>query len=64
MLETIPYPRELIALCRGAHNRLGFAYQIALLRLTGRFPSQQPLALLPDVLAFVANELALHPHRD
>jgi hypothetical protein len=75
MLETIPYPRELIAeqvvftpadhaqiaLCRGAHNRLGFAYQIAFLRLTGRFPSQQPLELLPDVLAFVANELALTP---
>ena len=75
MLETIPYPRELIAervvftpadhaqiaLCRGAHNCLGFAYQIAFLRLTGRFPSQQPLELLPDVLAFVANELALTP---
>jgi len=75
MLDTIPYPRELIAervvftpadhaqivLCRGAHNRLGFAYQMAFLRLTGRFPSQQPLELLPDVLAFVASELALAP---
>jgi Domain of unknown function (DUF4158) len=75
MLETTPYPRELIAervvftpadhaqsaLCRGDHNRLGLAYQMAFLRLTGRFPSQQPLELVPDVLAFVAGELALAP---
>jgi len=46
------------ALCRGDHNRLGVAYQMAFLRLTGRFPSQQPLELLPDVLAFVAGALA------
>jgi hypothetical protein len=75
MEDTLFYPRELIAervvftpadhaqiaLCRGAHNRLGFAYQMAFLRLTGRFPHQQPLELLPDVLAFVASELALAP---
>ena len=75
MEATLLYPRELIAarvvftpadhaqiaLCRGAHNRLGFAYQMAFLRLTGRFPNQQPLELLPDVLAFVASELALAP---
>src|SRR5437870_9114036 len=75
MEDTLLYPRELIAervvftpadhaqiaLCRGAHNRLGFAYQMAFLRLTGRFPNQQPLELLPDVLAFVASELALAP---
>ena len=34
---------------------------MAFLRLTGRFPNQQPLELLPDVLAFVASELALAP---
>src|SRR5439155_5552129 len=75
MEDTLLYPRELIAervvftpadhaqiaLCRGAHNRLGFAYPMAFLRLTGRFPNQQPLELLPDVLAFVASELALAP---
>src|SRR5256884_143219 len=75
MEDTLLYPRELIAervvftpadhaqiaLCRGAHNRLGLAYQMAFLRLTGRFPSQQPLELVPDVLAFVASELALAP---
>ena len=75
MEATLLYPRDLIAervvftpadhaqiaLCRGEHNRLGLAYQMAFLRLTGRFPSQQPLELLPDVLAFVAGELALAP---
>jgi Domain of unknown function (DUF4158) len=75
MEDTLFYPRDLIAervvftpadhaqiaLCRGDHNRLGWAYQMAFLRLTGRFPSQQPLELLPDVLAFVAGELALAP---
>src|SRR5215475_7726643 len=75
MVDTLLYPRDLItervvftsadhaqiALCRGDHNRLGLAYQMAFLRLTGRFPSQQPLELLPDVLAFVAGELALAP---
>ena len=34
---------------------------MALLPLAGRFPNQQPPELLPDVLAFVANELALAP---
>lgn len=75
MRETMPYPRGLIAerivctpadhaqiaLCRGPHHRLGLAYQMALLRRTGRFPNPQPLALLPDGLAFVASELALAP---
>jgi Domain of unknown function (DUF4158) len=73
MLHLLHYPRELIAervvftpadqaqiaTCRGAHNRLGFAYQLGFLQLTGRFPTQQPLEILGDLLAFVAQELAL-----
>ena len=73
MLRPVHYPREImvdrvvftpcdhdrISLCRGAHNRLGFAYQMGFVRLTGRFPSQQPLEILDDLLAFVAHELAL-----
>ena len=73
MLHMVHYPREilvdrvvftphdhdLIALCRGAHNRLGFAYQMGFVRLTGRFPAQQPLEILDDLLAFVAHEVAL-----
>jgi Domain of unknown function (DUF4158) len=75
MVDTLLYPRELIAervvftpadhaqiaLCRGAHNRLGFAYQMAFLRLTGRFPNQQPLELLPDVRR---QRTRSGPHRD
>ena len=74
MLETIPSTRELIAErvvftpadaqiapVSGAHNRLGLAYQIAFLRLTCRFPSQQPLELLPDVLALIATNLRSPP---
>jgi TnpA family transposase len=73
MLYTVHYPREimvdrvgfnahdqnLIALCRGVHNRLGFAYQMGFVRLTGRFPAQQPLEILDDLLAFVAHEVDL-----
>ena len=75
MLHAVHYPRDLIvdrvrftpadhtqiAHCRGAHNRLGFAYQLGFLRLTGRFPAQQPLELLNDLLVFVAQEVALDP---
>jgi Tn3 transposase DDE domain-containing protein/uncharacterized protein DUF4158 len=75
MLHAVHYPRDLIAdrvrftpadqaqiaQCRGAHNRLGFAYQLGFLRLTGRFPAQQPLELLDDLLVFVAHEIALDP---
>jgi hypothetical protein len=73
MLHAVHYPRELIvdrvhftpadhaqiAHGRGAHNSLGFAYQLGFLRLTGRFPAQQPLELLDDLLVFVAHEVAL-----
>ena len=75
MLHAVHYPRDLIAdrvrftpadqaqiaHCRGVHNRLGFAYQLGFLRLTGRFPAQQPLELLEDLLVFVAQEVALDP---
>ena len=75
MVHTLPYPREVIAervaltpadhaqiaLCRGPHNRLGFGYQLGFLRLTGRFPTQQPLEILDDLLIFMASELAIDP---
>ena len=60
MLQTLQYPTALLtdrvyftpadhalfARCRGAHNRLGLAYQLGFLRLTGRFPHQDPLERL------------------
>jgi hypothetical protein len=54
-----PADHDRIALCRGPHNRLGFAYQMGFMRLTGRLPSQQPLEILDDLLAFVAHEVSL-----
>lgn len=42
---------------RRPHTRLGFAYQLAFLRLTGRLPRQQPLEIAPDLLHVVALQL-------
>ncbi len=48
-----------IAQCRGTHNHLGFAYQIAFVRLMNRFPAQQPLELIQEVLDFVGVQLGI-----
>jgi len=75
MLHAVHYPHELIAervtftpadhtliaRCRGAYNRLGFAYQLGFVRLTGRFPAQQPLEILDDLLVYVAHAVAIEP---
>ena len=78
MEDTLLYPRELIAervvftpadhaqiaLCRGDHNRLGLAYQMAFLRLTGRFPSQQPLGTAPGCAGVCRRRTRPGPHGD
>ena len=46
-----------IAQRRGAHNRLGFAYQIAFVRILGRFPRQVPLEIDGEILRFTALQL-------
>ena len=51
--------RARIDRCYGDHRRLGFAYQMAFVRLTGRFPVQQPLEIMDELLTFVAAELNL-----
>ena len=50
-----------IAQRRGAHNRLGFAYQIAFVRVLGRFPRQAPLEIDGEILRFTALQLRLSP---
>jgi hypothetical protein len=48
--------------CRGDHNRLGYAYQMAFARLTGRFPTQEPLELIEELLSLVAHRLGADPN--
>src|SRR6202030_2591332 len=45
--------------CRHPHNRLGFAYQVAFMRLFDRFPQQQPFELLEELVCFSATQLGL-----
>jgi Domain of unknown function (DUF4158) len=46
-----------LAKCRRPHNRLGFAYQVAFVRLFDRFPQQQPFELLEEIFCFSAAQL-------
>ncbi len=48
---------ECIRQCRGEHNRLGFAYQLAFVRILNRFPAQQPLEIEANILAFASAQL-------
>jgi hypothetical protein len=45
--------------CRRPHNRLGFAYQVAFVRLFNRFPQQQPFELIEELVCFSAAQLRL-----
>lgn len=46
-----------IGKCRRPHNRLGFAYQVAFVRLFNRFPRQQPFEIVDDLVSFSAAQL-------
>jgi len=43
--------------CRRDFNQLGFAYQLAFVRLLNRLPSQEPLETQGDILVFVSTQL-------
>lgn len=42
---------------RRDNNRLGFGYHLAFVRLANRFPAQQPLEVVDDLLSFVSIQL-------
>ena len=46
---------------RRVPNRLGFAYQVAFVRVLGRFPHQEPLEIDGEVLRFAALQLGTDP---
>ena len=46
-----------IAKRRRDNNRLGFAYQLAFVRLVHRFPEQQPLEIVDELLLYVSMQL-------
>ncbi|MCP4899241.1 MAG: Tn3 family transposase, partial [bacterium] len=56
-----PADLELIQQRRRDHNRLGFAYQLAHVRLFNRFPTQQPFEVIDDVVLFVGLQLDIPP---
>ena len=43
--------------CRQDHTRLGFAYQLAYVRIYRRFPSQQPLEVVDEIVTYVSLQL-------
>ena len=45
--------------CRRNHNRLGFAYQMGFVKLLGRFPKQQPLEMIDELLVFTGVQLGI-----
>jgi hypothetical protein len=43
--------------CRHPHTRLGFAYQLAFVRLANRFPAQEPLEMVGEIATYVSVQL-------
>ena len=48
---------ELIADCRGEHNKLGLGYQLCYIKLFNRFPTYNPITVIDELASFVAIQL-------
>jgi len=56
-----PVDMARIQECRHAHTRLGFAYQLAFVRLANRLPAQEPLELMDEILTYVGVQIDIPP---
>lgn len=52
---------ERITQCRRMYNRLGFAYQLAFVRLTNKFITQQPFEIIEEIVTFTSFQLSINP---
>ena len=52
---------ERVNQCRRPHNRLGFAYQVGFVRLSNRFPAQQPFEINQALLTYTGVQLETDP---
>ena len=59
MPPALGLPLAEVEKCRRDHNRLGFAYQVAFVRLFSLFPAQQPLEICDELLNFVAMQMKI-----
>ncbi len=55
--------RAQIRQCRRPHNQLGFAYQLAFVKVHNRFPLREPFETDEELLTYVALLLTLPPWR-
>ncbi len=50
---------DRINLCGRSHNKLGFGYQLAFVRLFNRFPNHPPFEVIDDILAYAGMQLSI-----
>ena len=59
--KLTPEDFQRIYRCRRPHNRLGFAYQLAFVRLANRFPAQLPFEIDEELLPSSVSSLTPQP---
>jgi TnpA family transposase len=57
--QISPEDMNQINQCRRDHNRLGFGYQLSFVKITNRFPAQQPLEMSEDILNYISVQLSM-----